>query len=49
MNFAGLIRGTNKAEVGFDDLQADMAEALEESLRIGDPAPEHGGDPTARG
>jgi len=39
MNFAGLIRGTNKAEVGFDDLQADMAEALEESLRIDEPAP----------
>jgi DNA repair exonuclease SbcCD ATPase subunit len=39
MNFAGLIKGNNKAEVGFDDLQADMAEALEESLRIDDPAP----------
>jgi len=39
MNFAGLIRGNNKAEVGFDDLQADMAEALEESLRIDEPAP----------
>jgi chromosome segregation ATPase len=42
MNFAGLIRGTNKAEVGFDDLQADMAEALEESLRVDDPAPAYG-------
>ena len=31
MNFTGRINSDEKIEVEFDDLQADMAEALEES------------------
>ena len=46
MNFTGRINSDEKIEVEFDDLQAGMAEALEESLHSDDaPAPKDGDIP----
>ena len=46
MNFTGRINTDEKIEVEFDDLQAGMAEALEESLHSDDaPAPKDGDIP----
>ena len=39
MNFKSLIKSEQKVDDSFDDLQIDMAEALEEGLRQDDPAP----------
>ena len=46
MNFKSLINSDHKVEELFDDLQLDMAEALEEGLRQDDPAPVNGDSPS---
>ena len=49
MNFKSLIKSDNKVDESFDDLQMDMAEALEEGLRQDDPAPLKADDILGRG